>query len=32
MKNKDVEKKIEFNFTAVPTMLMTALDVNCRNM
>ena len=30
--NKDFEKKIEFNFTAVPTMLMTALDVNCRNM
>lgn len=30
--NKNFEKKIEFNFTAVPTMLMTALDVNCRNM
>ena len=26
------EKKINFQFTAVPTQLMIALDVNCRSM
>lgn len=32
MKEKKVEKKIDFQFTAVPMQLMTALDVNCRSM
>lgn len=32
MKEKNVEKKIDFQFTAVPMQLMTALDVNCRSM
>lgn len=32
MKEKNVEKKIEFQFTAVPMQLMIALDVKCRSM
>ena len=29
---KEFERKIDFQFTAVPSKLMTALDVNCRSM
>ena len=29
---KDLERKIDFQFTAVPSKLMTALDVNCSRM
>lgn len=32
MKEKNVEKKIDFQFTAVPTQLMTVLDVKCKSM